>query len=147
MRGVSKMRSLATRILQFFDSLDIGRPCLSCPCGKGAMLRYIKCDDSTDGLRLHYEKCNVCGFEIYKDRVAEIPQLYERYIKGKLGDQLEDENELLMKIKAVAYEACCTGDQGAQLRCIELCDKFDQMEMKRKQVQKGDQNGDHASKT
>ena len=78
---MAKKRSLATKILQFQDSCAIKRPCLSCPCGKGAMLRYIKCNDYTDGLRLHYERCNICGFEYYKDRWKEIDALYDRFLK------------------------------------------------------------------
>ena len=33
--------------------------------------------------------------------------------------------DALLKIKEKAYEACSTGDQKAELECIELCDSFD----------------------
>ena len=75
------MRSWITLVRQFLDTNAIGRPCPTCPCKRGAMLRYIKCDDSTDGLKLHFEKCNICGFEIYKSRVNERHGLHYLYVK------------------------------------------------------------------
>ena len=36
------------------------------------------------------------------------------------------EIERLTAIRLVAYEACCTGDSEAELKCIALCDEFDQ---------------------
>ena len=43
----------------------------------------------------------------------------------KERDDLTIENKRLMEIKALAYEACSTGNQGAELKCINLCDEFE----------------------
>jgi len=95
-----KKRNLVTKILQFFDTRNIERPCLNCPCGEGAMLRYIKQSiKETDGIRLHYERCNVCGFEFYahnENNIKEINTLYRRFLspRGDIGNLIEGKTSI-----------------------------------------------------
>lgn len=74
------MKKLLRIILQIKDTWDIGRICETCPCGDGAMLRYIKSsEEETDGLRLHYERCNICGFEYYAHNEDNIKNKHKLY--------------------------------------------------------------------
>ena len=51
-----------------------------CPCG--ALFRRIaRCNESTDGLNLHYDICTHCGFETYAHNDMGIK--VERYNKWK----------------------------------------------------------------
>jgi len=93
MKDKKDKRSALTKLLQRVDTKEIERPCLSCPCGKGAMLRYIKCSiKETDGLRLHYEKCNICGFEFYahnENNIKGIDILYKRFLEKDSNERIE----------------------------------------------------------
>ncbi len=53
----------------------------TCPCGKAMYDRVARCDDSTDGLSLHYDICPACGFEVYAH--CEMKIKLERYDEWK----------------------------------------------------------------
>ena len=54
-----------------------------CPCGGGAFRRIARCDDSTDFLNLHYDICDVCGFETYAyNSMAVKTERYEEWKNG-----------------------------------------------------------------
>ena len=53
-----------------------------CPCGtKKKFKRVARCDESTDGMNLHYDICPTCGFETYAHNKMAVK--IERYNKWK----------------------------------------------------------------
>ncbi len=59
------------------------RPCSgeTCFCGKAMFNRIARCDDTTDGLNLHYDICPSCGFETYAHNKPAVKQ--ERYMEWR----------------------------------------------------------------
>ena len=53
-----------------------------CPCGKGLFKRVARCNESTDGMNLHYDICTNCGFETYAHNKMAVK--VERYNKWKV---------------------------------------------------------------
>jgi len=51
-----------------------------CPCG-ALFRRVARCNESTDGLNLHYDICTHCGFETYAHNDMGVK--VERYNKWK----------------------------------------------------------------
>ena len=58
-----------------------------CPCGKGKFKRFARCNESTDGLNIHFDKCNICGFETYAYNMYSIKtERYEKWLASKLQE-------------------------------------------------------------
>lgn len=71
----------------------------TCPCGKAIFKRIARCNESTDGLNLHYDICPVCGFRTYAHNNMRVKiERYSQWVvnkanyKGPVGTKVMKEN-------------------------------------------------------
>jgi len=57
-----------------------------CPCGKAKFVRFARCNESTDGLNLHFDKCPICGFQTYAHNDYSVKvERYNRWLEERNG--------------------------------------------------------------